>query len=399
MITNTARSAGIEFRNVTVRGNGGAIILHDLSLSVARGEVVALLGPSGAGKTTALRAVAGFAEPAEGSILLSGVDVTRTDPRTRGIGMVVQNYALFPHMTVSENVAFGLKTRRTPRREIRDRVAEALEMVGMGDKAGRHPRTLSGGQQQRIAIARALAPRPEVLLFDEPLSALDAQLRQGMLAELGRLHRELPDVTMLYVTHGQNEALTLADRIAVMADSRLVEFGTAAKLYRDPEFEFTARFLGASNVLPVTVVSADEAVLAGHPRPVRIAPTTHAAGREARLSIRPHRVTLLAPGEHAENELEMCVDDVQWRGSTHLIGGRVGGEPVAVEALELTELPAPGSTVRIGFAAADAIMLRAGTRNTDDVAGGIDLHSEAERVEAPDAVARAGRLDRVVVAS
>ncbi|MBP3044821.1 ABC transporter ATP-binding protein [Arthrobacter jiangjiafuii] len=365
--TSTTRSPGIEFRNVTVRGSGGVVILEDLTLSVGRGEVVALLGPSGAGKTTALRAVAGFAEPSAGQILLSGKDVTHCEPRERGIGMVVQNYALFPHMTVAENVAFGLKTRKIPRREIAVRVGEALEMVGMADKADRHPRTLSGGQQQRIAIARALAPRPEVLLFDEPLSALDAQLRQGMLAELGRLHRELPDVTMLYVTHGQNEALTLADRIAVMANSRLVEYGTAEKLYRDPEFEFTARFLGSSNVLPVTISSATEALLPGHPELLKIAPTVQAAELTAKLSLRPHRVILLAAGERAENELEMQVEEIQWRGSTHLIAGRVAGQPFAVEALELAELPHPGTTVRIGFAAADAVMLRAETRNSEGV--------------------------------
>ena len=395
--TSTTRLPGIEFRNVTVRGSGGVVILEDLSLTVARGEVVALLGPSGAGKTTALRAVAGFAEPSAGQILLSGKDVTHCEPRERGIGMVVQNYALFPHMTVAENVAFGLKTRKFHRREISARVKEALEMVGMSDKAGRHPRTLSGGQQQRIAIARALAPRPEVLLLDEPLSALDAQLRQGMLAELGRLHRELPDVTMLYVTHGQNEALTLADRIAVMANSRLVEYGTAAKLYSDPEFEFTARFLGSSNVLPITLSSATEAILPGHPQLLKIAPTVQAAGLTAKLSLRPHRVTLLAAGERAQNELEMQVDDIQWRGSTHLIAGCVAGQPFAVEALELTELPAPGTTVRIGFAAADAVMLRAETRNADGAV--VMLPAELDTATPPIAARRHAEHRPVAVAS
>ncbi|NQX17229.1 ABC transporter ATP-binding protein [Rathayibacter sp. VKM Ac-2857] len=397
MTSTTASDPGIEFRDVTVRGTGGVVILEDLTLSVARGEVVALLGPSGAGKTTALRAVAGFAEPSAGSILLSGVDVTHTDPRSRGIGMVVQNYALFPHMSVAENVAFGLRTRRVPRREIRTRVAEALEMVGMADKANRQPRTLSGGQQQRIAIARALAPRPEVLLFDEPLSALDAQLRQGMLAELGRLHRELPDVTMLYVTHGQNEALTLADRIAVMANSRLVEFGTAAKLYRDPEFEFTARFLGSSNVLPVTITAPESAALAGHDRELRIARTVQAAGLSAKLSIRPHRVRLLAADESADNELDMTVDDIQWRGSTHLVAGTVAGGSFCVEALELTDLPRPGSTVRIGFAASDAIMLRAETRDAEGTV--VDLPVAPSAHDAGAAASRGDAMQRVAVAS
>lgn len=203
---------------------------------------MALLGPSGSGKTTALRAVAGFVRPVSGRVLLGGRDVTDLPPYRRGIGMVVQGYALFPHMRVDENVAFGLRARRTARSEMRQRVAEALEMTGMAAYARRYPRELSGGQQQRVAIARALAVRPDVLLLDEPLSALDARPRSGMLAELARLHRELPDVTMLYVTHDQVEALTLADRTAVMDKARLRACGTPRELYRAPADAFTASF-------------------------------------------------------------------------------------------------------------------------------------------------------------
>ncbi len=195
---------------------------------------MALLGPSGSGKTTALRAVAGFVRPASGRVFLGGRDVTALPPHRRGIGMVVQSYALFPHLKVKDNVAFGLKAHRTPKAEIPGRVAEALELVGMAAYAERHPRELSGGQQQRVAIARALAIRPGVLLLDEPLSALDARLRSGMLAELARLHRELPDVSILYVTHDQVEALTLADRIAVMDRARLQDCGTPRSCTGDP---------------------------------------------------------------------------------------------------------------------------------------------------------------------
>lgn len=201
-------------------------MLDRLDLTVEPGEVMALLGPSGSGKTTALRAVAGFVRPAAGRVLIGGRDVTALPPHKRGIGMVVQQYALFPHMRVEDNVAFGLKAQKAPKAEIPGRVAEALEMTGMAAYAKRYPRELSGGQQQRVAIARALAIRPGVLLLDEPLSALDAQLRSGMLAELARLHRELPDVSILYVTHDQVEALTLADRIAVMDKARLQDCGT-----------------------------------------------------------------------------------------------------------------------------------------------------------------------------
>ncbi len=245
-------SSGIRFDSVTVAYDGN-VVLDALDLTVGPGEVMALLGPSGSGKTTALRAVAGFVRPASGRVFLGDRDVTDLPPHRRGIGMVVQQYALFPHMRVEDNVAFGLKARKVAKAEIRTRVLEALEMTGMGAYARRHPRELSGGQQQRVAIARALAIRPDVLLLDEPLSALDAQLRSGMLAELARLHRELPDVSILYVTHDQVEALTLADRIAVMDRAKLRACGTPRELYRAPADAFTASFVGGANLLPVTV--------------------------------------------------------------------------------------------------------------------------------------------------
>ena len=252
------RAPGIRFDHVTV-AYGHTVALHDLSLDVEPGEVMALLGPSGSGKTTALRCVAGFVSPAQGRIFLGDTDVTRMPPHRRGIGMVVQQYALFPHMRVDRNVAFGLRAGGAPRGEIAARVKECLELVGMASYAARYPQELSGGQQQRVAIARALAIRPKVLLLDEPLSALDAQLRSGMLNEIARLHRELPDVTILYVTHDQIEALTLADRIAVMNDARLVDVGTAQSLYQQPPSRFTATFVGNANLLPVTVERCDEA--------------------------------------------------------------------------------------------------------------------------------------------
>ncbi|MGH8714848.1 MAG: ABC transporter ATP-binding protein, partial [Casimicrobiaceae bacterium] len=198
------RRSGIRFEDVTV-AYGHTVALADLSLDVDPGEVMALLGPSGSGKTTALRAVAGFVTPTRGRIFLGDADVTLMPPYRRGIGMVVQQYALFPHMRVEQNVAFGLRAGGAPRGEAAERVRECLDLVGMAAYAGRYPQELSGGQQQRVAIARALAIRPKVLLLDEPLSALDAQLRSGMLKEIARLHRELPDVTILYVTHDQIE--------------------------------------------------------------------------------------------------------------------------------------------------------------------------------------------------
>ncbi|WP_217196747.1 ABC transporter ATP-binding protein [Streptomyces buecherae] len=359
-----APASGIRFERVTVAygKRGESVALDALDLTVEPGEVMALLGPSGSGKTTALRAVAGFVRPASGRVFIGDRDVTALPPHRRGIGMVVQQYALFPHLRVAQNVAFGLKAQRVPRGEIAGRVTEALEMVGMADYARRYPRELSGGQQQRVAIARALAIRPGVLLLDEPLSALDAQLRSGMLAELARLHRELPDVSILYVTHDQVEALTLADRIAVMDRARLQDCGTPQDLYRRPRTEFTASFVGNANLLPVTVGGAT-------PGSVRFADTEltvtgadesghgPAPGADATLCVRPHLVGL---GE-GENTLRGTIAEVQWRGSTHRLFVDVAGHRVKADVRELRETPALGQPVALHFAAHDAVLLPAGT--------------------------------------
>ncbi|WP_435216341.1 ABC transporter ATP-binding protein [Streptomyces sp. bgisy034] len=348
-------SGGIRFDSVTVAYDGN-VVLDSLDLTVEPGEVMALLGPSGSGKTTALRAVAGFVRPASGRVFLGGRDVTGLPPYARGIGMVVQQYALFPHMRVEENVAFGLKARKSPkvpRAEIRTRVAEALEMTGMAGYARRYPRELSGGQQQRVAIARALAIRPGVLLLDEPLSALDARLRSGMLAELARLHRELPDVTILYVTHDQVEALTLADRIAVMDSARLKACGTPRELYRAPADEFTASFVGNANLLPVTVGSGGVAFGGGE---LAVDTEGAAPGAKATLCVRPHLVGL---GE-GPNRLAGTVREIQWRGATHRLYVEVDGHRVIADLRELRDPPAHGDEVTLHFAPEDAVLLAAG---------------------------------------
>ncbi|MFI9290195.1 ABC transporter ATP-binding protein [Streptomyces gardneri] len=345
-------NSGIRFDGVSV-AYGGTTVLDHLDLTIEPGEVMALLGPSGSGKTTALRAVAGFVRPASGRVFIGGQDVTALPPYKRGIGMVVQQYALFPHLRVDANVAFGLKAQKAPKAEIPARVAEALEMTGMAAYARRYPRELSGGQQQRVAIARALAIRPRVLLLDEPLSALDARLRSGMLAELARLHRELPDVSILYVTHDQVEALTLADRIAVMDKARLQDCGTPQDLYRRPRTEFTASFVGNANLLPVTV-AADGVVFGGAELKVPAADAT--PGSTATLCIRPHLVGL---GD-GPNALRGRVAEVQWRGSTHRLYVEVGGHRVKADVRELRETPALGAEVTLHFAPQDAVLLGAG---------------------------------------
>ncbi|MCX4550919.1 ABC transporter ATP-binding protein [Streptomyces sp. NBC_01387] len=345
-------TSGIRFDGVSV-AYGGNTVLDSLDLTVEPGEVMALLGPSGSGKTTALRAVAGFVQPAAGRVFIGGRDVTALPPHRRGIGMVVQQYALFPHMRVEDNVAFGLKAQKVAKGEIPARVGEALAMTGMAAYAKRYPRELSGGQQQRVAIARALAIRPGVLLLDEPLSALDAQLRSGMLAELARLHRELPDVSILYVTHDQVEALTLADRIAVMDRARLQDCGTPQELYRRPRTEFTASFVGNANLLPVTV-RAGGVSFAG--TELAVSDTDGAAdGATATLCVRPHLVGL---GE-GPNALRGRITEVQWRGSTHRLLVDVGGHDLKADVRELRETPALGDEVTLHFAADDAVLLSA----------------------------------------
>ncbi|MET7362572.1 ABC transporter ATP-binding protein [Streptomyces sp. NPDC005562] len=343
---------GIRFDRVSV-AYGAATVLDSLDLTVEPGEVMALLGPSGSGKTTALRTVAGFVRPASGRVFLGDRDVTALPPHRRGIGMVVQSYALFPHMRVADNVAFGMKARKVDRSEIAGRVAEALDMTGMAAYAKRYPRELSGGQQQRVAIARALAVRPGVLLLDEPLSALDAQLRSGMLAELARLHRELPHVSILYVTHDQVEALTLADRIAVMDRARLRDCGTPQELYRAPRTEFTAAFVGNANLLAVTVGSGGVSFGGAE---LKVDTGGVAAGVTATLCVRPHLVGL---GE-GPNPLRGEVVEVQWRGATHRLYVDVAGERVKADVRELRTPPALGETVALHFAPEDAVLLSAG---------------------------------------
>ncbi|HET6859489.1 MAG TPA: ABC transporter ATP-binding protein [Streptomyces sp.] len=345
-------TSGIRFDAVTV-AYGGNTVLDSLDLTVEPGEVMALLGPSGSGKTTALRAVAGFVQPVSGRVFIGERDVTGLPPHRRGIGMVVQQYALFPHLRVEDNVAFGLKAQKAPKAEIPGRVADALEMTGMAAYAKRYPRELSGGQQQRVAIARALAIRPGVLLLDEPLSALDAQLRSGMLAELARLHRELPEVSILYVTHDQVEALTLADRIAVMDKARLQDCGTPQQLYRRPATEFTASFVGNANLLPVTV--GPGSVRFGGEE-LKVATEGAAPGATATLCVRPHLIGL---GE-GPNALRGTIAEVQWRGATHRLYVDVAGHRLKADLRELRETPELGTEVTLHFASEDAVLLGAG---------------------------------------
>lgn len=235
---------------------GGIEVVRDVSLSIRQGEFISLLGPSGCGKTTILRMVAGLVNPTRGRIIIGDDDVTEQPPNLRGLGLVFQSYALFPHLTVFENVAFGLRRRNVTGRHLEDSVRKALDLVRLADMGLRYPRQLSGGQQQRVAIARAIAPKPRILLFDEPLSNLDAQLRDEMQIELKRLQQAL-GITTLFVTHDQAEALSLSDRVGVMAKGVIQQFARPEEIYSHPQTSFVAAFIGKPNILTGKLIKRD----------------------------------------------------------------------------------------------------------------------------------------------
>ncbi len=274
---------------------GKARAVDGVSLEIARGETFSLLGPSGCGKTTLLRMAAGFERPDSGRILLDGKDITHLPPEKRPVNTVFQNYALFPHLSVWENVAFGLRIARRSRPDIRREVERMLALTRLEDHAGKLPAQLSGGQKQRVAIARALVNHPQVLLLDEPLAALDLKLRQHLLEELKRLHTEI-GITFIYVTHDQDEALSVSDRIAVMESGRLAQVGTPEELYERPTDRFVASFLGDANFLPASVVFSEEEHSVVHVDGVgefRL-PTTKClpTGTPVDLALRPERIGL-----------------------------------------------------------------------------------------------------------
>ena len=289
-------TAGISLRGLTKRF-GGVTAVDDLTLDLAPGELVALLGPSGCGKTTTLRMIAGFETPTEGRVLLGERDVTEAPPERRSCGMVFQNYALFPHLTVRQNIAFGLQMQSVPRGEIARRVGEILDKVGLGGLGARYPRQLSGGQQQRTALARALVINPSVLLLDEPLANLDAKLREEMRFFIRSLQREFR-ITTLYVTHDQAEALVLADRVAVLMQGVLQQVGPPEEVYRRPGTLGVASFIGLTNLVPGRVVArtADHLVLETAIGPLRAqGPADLGPGADAILCIRPESIDLDGP--------------------------------------------------------------------------------------------------------
>jgi putative spermidine/putrescine transport system ATP-binding protein len=334
----------------------GARVLDGIDLTVKRGEFVSLLGPSGCGKTTLLRIVAGLLHPDAGTVWLDGEDITTRPPHRRDVGVVFQNYALFPHLSVAENVAFGLEARRAPRERTRATVECFLDLVHMRDFADRSVRVLSGGQQQRVAVARALAVGPKLLLLDEPFSALDRKLRETMQIELKRLLREL-STTAVFVTHDQDEALMMSDRIAVMSHGAIEQLAEPAAIYHRPATPFVLGFVGLSTRLSGSVVEAsDGQVVVATAHGSLRASGTLPKGAKAFVAVRPERIDV-NPAAGKDNQIELPLRDIVFQGSKVQLHFDVAEDDrVIVEAAQLPNLTIePGARLRLSFAAADAI--------------------------------------------
>jgi putative spermidine/putrescine transport system ATP-binding protein len=311
--------AFLELENITKRF-GQITAVDDINLAVEQGEFLTLLGPSGCGKTTILRMIAGFEVPTVGNILLDGDDITNRPASKRPMGMVFQSYALFPHMTAEQNIAFGMSIKRTPKGEIQRRVAELLELVGLGDKGKSYPHQLSGGQQQRIALARALAVEPKVLLLDEPLSALDAKVRVSLRNEIRRIQQQLK-MTAIYVTHDQEEALAISDRIAVMARGHIEQLGHPEDIYNNPQSVFAATFVGNSNQFRGVLTSASEGLCQAGSYTLHVPPqTTMRNGDAIMVVVRPEEMTIAEAGEAAAPGIDVSMNSA---GTSNEISGTI----------------------------------------------------------------------------
>ena len=334
---------------------GSFVAVHEADFSIGRGEFFAMLGPSGCGKTTTLKMIAGFEEPTSGRILLEGEDVSDVPPHKRNVNTVFQQYALFPHMSVFDNIAFGPRSKKLNDTEVTRRVQEMLDVVRLGDFASRRPAQLSGGQQQRVALARALVNYPSALLLDEPLAALDLKLREAMQIELKRIQREV-GITFVFVTHDQGEALTMSDRIAVMSEGRVEQVGAPFDIYSRPESLFVAGFIGSANLLPGTIASSDggstRVDLAGGAQVVVPAGNSAdnvslSAGTQVTVMIRPEQLSL-----GGAEGLTIGVTDTVFQGATlRLVGRMVNGTEVSavlpVDPQRVT--PAPGDSITLSW--------------------------------------------------
>ena len=338
---------------------GATKVVSNFDLDIQRGEFISLLGPSGCGKTTVLRMVAGFETPTAGAIRIDGRDVTALPPNKRNVGMVFQSYALFPNMTVAGNIGFGLKIAGKPAAEISARIEEMLAMIKLPHLAARYPYQLSGGQQQRVALARALALKPQVLLLDEPLSALDAKIRVSLREEIRALQRQL-GITTIFVTHDQEEALSMSDRIVVMSEGRAEQTGTPFEIYNYPRTRFVASFVGTLNLLGAKVLDAAAGTLEIGGQTVSAAKGLAGAkaGDLRTVALRPEAVAL-GPPASGRNSLAGRIEDVSFLGSVVRIRVRAGQALVSLDTFNNPGAPppSPGQAVQLGFAREDLLVL------------------------------------------
>ncbi|MGI5157341.1 ABC transporter ATP-binding protein [Microbispora sp. CA-102843] len=354
---HTASEPDIVLRIRSLRkAFGDHEVLRSVDLDLSAGEFLTLLGPSGSGKTTLLRIIAGFDTHDSGQILLNGRDIAGLSPAERDLGMVFQNYALFPHMTVAENVAYGLKMRRWDAAKRARRVTEMLELVGLPDKAGSKPQQLSGGQQQRVALARALAYEPQLLLMDEPLGALDRSLRLQLQQEIRRVHREV-GTTIVFVTHDQEEALALSDRVAIMQDGRLAGLAAPSELYQNPPSRFVARFFSNANIIPAVVSDGGSPGLAKVIAAGSAFTLPNAHRGEAALAVRPRCLRPAVPGDALQ--LTGTVVESLLLGEERLVRLDVEGVGPVTASIDWrgTEDITPGQPCRLSAPAGDIVVL------------------------------------------
>lgn len=339
---------------------GALRVVKDFSLGIEKGEFVSFLGPSGCGKTTVLRMVAGFETPTSGAIRIDGRDVTGLPANRRKIGMVFQAYALFPNLTVADNIGFGLKVAGEGKAEIARRVGEMLELIGLPQLGSRYPFQLSGGQQQRVALARALAPRPQVLLLDEPLSALDAKIRISLREEIRRIQREL-GITTVFVTHDQEEALSISDRIVVMHQGIADQVGTPFEIYNRPATRFVAEFVGTLNLVDADVVEAASGRVRLGDVPVALnRPLCARAGERISLALRPETAALGRVEGH-DVVLSGRIAEVHFLGSVIRIRVAVGGQLLSLDTFNQPDRPPPavGAPVEVSISDRDLLVLAA----------------------------------------
>ena len=338
---------------------GNQTAVHDFTMDIERGEFITFLGPSGCGKTTILRMLAGFEGPSGGVIKFDGKDVTHTPTSQRNIGMVFQSYALFPNMTVAENIGFGLKVAKMPQEQIHVRVTEMLKLIGLAALGARYPWQLSGGQQQRVALARALAGKPQVLLLDEPLSALDAKIRVSLREEIRAVQREL-GITSVFVTHDQEEALSISDRIVVLSEGRVEQIGTPSEVYNFPRTRFVASFVGTLNLLSGVVVDAAAGQISVNGQPLVTSNSIQGAvtGQTRALAIRPEAIALEAPTP-GRNSLAATVEEVNFLGAVVRIRVRMGAVAISLDVFNDPHrtLPQRGENITLGFSFDNLLVL------------------------------------------